>query len=63
MALNLDGLQVYAGDKKDIPEWLRINHDWQNPVDVKKLEVNVYRQFLADTKTQIQGGLYRNWCT
>lgn len=48
MALNLNPLQVYCGDKKDIPEWLRNNHDWQNPVDVRKLEVNVYIQFLVD---------------
>ena len=51
VALNLDGLQVYAGDKKDIPEWLRNHHDWQSPVDVKKLEVNVYKRFLADVNT------------
>jgi hypothetical protein len=63
VALNLDGLQVFAGDRKDIPEWFRNNHDWHNPVDVKKLEVNVYIQFLAGSKIQTQGGLYRKWCT
>ena len=48
---------MYAGDRKDIPEWLRNNHDWQNPVDVKNLEVKVYIHFLAGIKTRIQGGL------
>jgi hypothetical protein len=35
----MEDYAVYAGDRKDIPEWLRNNHDWQNPVDVKKLEI------------------------